>query len=274
MTGSGGRELLRSVEHAEPPPGRIERSSPIPLHFQIRALLIEMIERGDARPGAPLPPERALAERYGVSLAPIRQAILDLVKEGVLYRVRGQGTFLRERPRTERVSVLTSFSESLRARGAVVEVSILRQERVIPSEEVLQRIGTLWKRAVLVERVTTVDGEPTAVLTSHLPAARFPALVGATLPGGSLYRCLQDAYGTVPMRAETLVEVVPCSTSRSSLLRVPPGTPLLEASGMAFDEADEVIEVFDIQYRADLIRLRFDTLQSQEDVVAAPARPP
>lgn len=272
MTGSGRRELLQPITSIEPL-GRVDRNSPVPLHFQVRALLIEMIERGDVHPG-PLPSERVLAERYGVSLAPVRQAILDLVKEGVLYRVRGQGTFLRERPRTERVSVLTSFSESLRDRGASVEVSVLRSEKVTPSLEVAKRLGRRRKKAVLVERVTTVDGEPAAVLVSHLPAARFGALAEARLPGGSLYRYLEEAHGTVPMRAETLVEVVPCSTSRSALLRVPPGTPLLQASGTVFDEANEVIEVFVVQYRTDLIRLRFDTLQSQEDIVAAPARAP
>jgi GntR family transcriptional regulator len=274
MTGSAGRELLRSVGPEEPLLGGVDRRSPIPLHFQIRALLIEMIERGDVHTGAPLPSERVLAERYGISLAPIRQAILDLVKEGVLYRVRGQGTFLRERPRAERVSVLTSFSESLRARGANVEVSVLRQEKVTPSLEVAKQLGTRRKKAVLVERVTTVDREPAAVLVSHVPAARFAALAGATLPGGSLYRYLEDVYGAVPMRAETLVEVVPCSTPRSAMLRVPPGTPLLQVSGTVCDESNEVIEVFEVQYRTDLIRLRFDTLQSQEDIVAAPARGP
>ena len=88
---------------------KIDRSLPVPLHFQIRALLIEMIERGEVVSGQPLAPEKELADRYGVSLSPIRQAILDLVKEGVLYRRPGSGTFLREPPRTERISVLGSF---------------------------------------------------------------------------------------------------------------------------------------------------------------------
>jgi GntR family transcriptional regulator len=218
-----------------------------------------------------LPSERILAERYGMSLAPIRQAILDLAKEGVLYRVRGQGTFLRERPRAERVSVLASFTESLRDRGARVDVSIIRQERVTPPLEVAKHLGTKRKTAMVLERVIAIDGEPAAILVSYVPAARFAGLAEAELPGGSLYRYLQDVHNAVPMRAETLVEVVRCSTSRSALLRVPSGTPLLQASGTVFDENNEVIEVFEVQYRTDLIRLRFDTLQTQEDIVGTPA---
>src|SRR5438093_12518255 len=159
--------------HAVGAPRRIDRRLPVPLHFQIRALLIEMIERGEAAPGKPFPTERQLAARYGVSLSPIRQAILDLVKEGVLYRRPGSGTFLREPPRTERVSVLTSFSESLRARGSDVDVLILVQERTKTPRAIAAVVGPATEEVVVVERLTTIDGEPAAILRSSLPADRF-----------------------------------------------------------------------------------------------------
>ena len=255
-------------------PRRIDRGLPVPLHFQIRALLIGMIERGEVASGEPFPPERQLAARYGVSLTPIRQAILDLVKEGVLYRRPGSGTFLREPPRTERVSVLTSFSDSLRARGAKVDVVVLAQERMRTPRGIADVVGHATEQVVLIERVAVIDGEPAAVLRSSLPADRFPGLEHAQLPQGSLYRYLEDVVGVIPMRAETTVQVVPCSTVRSEHLRVAPGAPLLQASGAVFDGDDDVIEAFEVQYRSDAVRLRFDTLQSAEDVVGGGARAP
>lgn len=251
---------------------KVDRSLPVPLHFQIRALLIESIERGDVIPGSPLPPEKELANRYGVSLSPIRQAILDLVKEGVLYRRPGSGTFLREPPSTERVSVLGSFSESLRARGAEVDVVILTQQRLGTPREIEDRVGT--DAVVVVERLTVIDGEPAAVLRSSLPADRFASVAEATLPNGSLYRYLEDAMGVVPMRAETTVQVVPCTTQRSAQLGVAAGSPLLQATGTVYDADDDVIEAFEVQYRSDVVRLRFDTLQTAEDVVEGGARGP
>ena len=251
---------------------KVDRSLPVPLHFQIRALLIESIERGDVIPGSPLPPEKELANRYGVSLSPIRQAILDLVKEGVLYRRPGSGTFLREPPSTERVSVLGSFSESLRARGAEVDVVILTQQRTGTPPEIEDRVGT--DGVVVVERLTVIDGEPAAVLRSSLPAGRFAGVVEATLPNGSLYRYLEDVMGVVPMRAETTVQVVPCTTQRSAQLGVAAGSPLLQATGAVYDADDDVIEAFEVQYRSDVVRLRFDTLQTAEDVVEGGARGP
>jgi GntR family transcriptional regulator len=246
---------------------RIDRNLPVPLHFQIRGQLVAMIERGEIRADAALPTERELSARYGVSLAPIRQAILDLVKEGVLFRRPGIGTFLREAPTTERISVLSSFTETLRARGGQVDVVMLAQERIRTPKTLTSVIGPGARQVVLVERLTLVDGDPVAALRSHLPAARFPGLESAPLPGGSLYRYLEDVAGVVPIRAETTVEVVPCSTARSEKLRVAAGAPLLQASGAVFDARDDVIEAFQVQYRPDAIRLRFDTLQTAEDVV-------
>ena len=252
---------------------KVDRSLPVPLHFQIRALLIESIERGEVVPGAPLPPEKELANRYGVSLSPIRQAILDLVKEGVLYRRPGSGTFLREPASTERISVLRSFSESLRERGAEVDVVILAQEMVTTPRRIADHIGPGVDQVVIIERLTVIDGTPAAVLRSCLPAGRFVDVATATLPSGSLYRYLED-LGVIPIRAETTVEVVPCSTARSAQLRVAAGSPLLQATGAVYDADDEVIEAFDVHYRPDIVRLRFDTLQAAEDVVEGSARAP
>ena len=56
----------------------ISRTSAIPLHTQFRAHLLGRIERGELRQGQKLPSEREYADQLGVSLAPVRQAILDL----------------------------------------------------------------------------------------------------------------------------------------------------------------------------------------------------
>ncbi len=95
----------------------VNRDSPIPLHHQVRSYLLGCIERGELLPGQILLQEREYAARFGISLAPVRQAILDLVKEGYLYRVPGRGTFVREQKVEEKISILSSFSESMRAKG-------------------------------------------------------------------------------------------------------------------------------------------------------------
>src|SRR5947209_11407640 len=115
---------------ARHPAALISRTSSLPLHLQFRQLLLGMIERGEVRPGEQLPREREIASRYGVSLAPIRQAMLDLAKEGYLYRVQGRGTFVREQTVEEKIALLSSFTESMRAKGLEPQLHVLRQQAV------------------------------------------------------------------------------------------------------------------------------------------------
>src|SRR5437667_336666 len=55
----------------------ISRGSPVPLHHQLRHMLQDQIERGTLRPGQQIPHERQYAEHLGISLAPVRQALLE-----------------------------------------------------------------------------------------------------------------------------------------------------------------------------------------------------
>jgi GntR family transcriptional regulator len=82
------------------------------LHRQIHDLVRQEIVTDRLPPGSRLPSEEDLAERWGVSLAPVRQALVDLAAEGYLDRGRGRGTFVRQSKFEEKLSILASFSGS------------------------------------------------------------------------------------------------------------------------------------------------------------------
>ncbi len=63
-----------------------------PLYLQIEEKLRQEISA--MKPGDGLPPERLIAQQYGVSLITVREAIRILAEEGRLERVQGKGTFV------------------------------------------------------------------------------------------------------------------------------------------------------------------------------------
>jgi len=65
-----------------------------PLYKQLKDVLKQKITAGEFKPGEALPGERQLMETYGVSRVTVRQAIAELVNEGLLYRQHGKGTFI------------------------------------------------------------------------------------------------------------------------------------------------------------------------------------
>ena len=251
----------------------LSRESPVPLHSQLRHLLVEMIERGEIRPGEALPSERDLAARFDISIAPVRQAILDLVREGLLFRVRGKGTFLHEPALVEHVSILSSFTASMRERGLRVEMRLLEHRSTRPPRDVARALGTGERSATLLERLAVVQDEPVALFRSYLSSKRFRGVAAKLAERGSLATVLEEDFGVVPVRAETLVEVGRCTTAESALLQIPAGSSLLIARGTSYDAADEAVEHFDVRYRADRIRLRLESHHYAEQVVPPRQQP-
>jgi GntR family transcriptional regulator len=245
----------------------INRESPIPLHVQCREHLHGLIESGELRPGQTLERERELAERWGVSLAPVRQAILDLVREGYLHRVRGRGTFVSSGKVLEKIAILGSFTESMRAKGLDAQVAVLRQERTGPIAEISDALGSGRGELVAIERLATVDGEPVAVLGAYLPAKLFPGLEKIELENRSLYELLQTRYQTTPLRAESVIEVIRCGPLEAGWLRVERGTAALRVEGTTFDQRQRPIEFSRVIYRADRFRFALESYRGSEGVV-------
>ncbi len=76
--------------------GKIDRGSPVPIYHQLKTLIREQIESGLWKPGDRIPTEDELCRLYGISRSPVRQALKELVYEGVLVRRPGAGTFVSD----------------------------------------------------------------------------------------------------------------------------------------------------------------------------------
>ncbi len=245
----------------------INRESPVPLHHQVRNYLLGCMERGELLPGQKLLQEREYAARFGISLAPVRQAILDLVKEGYLYRVPGRGTFVREQKVEEKISILSSFTESMRAKGlsAVLRVVELRIDKAPAVVRLIPE--TQDQQFVFLQRVALIEGTAMALLTSYLPSRLVPGLESLDLNGQSLYRTLEERYGIVLARAESSIEVVRCRGTQSIVLGVPQGTPMLQVEGKTYDVKDQFVEFAQVLYRADRFRFTIESFRRDDRVL-------
>src|SRR6478752_6396825 len=95
----------------------IYRNIPVPRYHQLKEILRERVRSGEWKPGDLIPSERELSETYHISRMTTRQAITDLVNEGVFYREQGRGTFVTRNKITQQLIRLTGFTEDIAARG-------------------------------------------------------------------------------------------------------------------------------------------------------------
>jgi GntR family transcriptional regulator len=246
----------------------ISRAAGKPLHTQISEVVVGLIERGELSAGERLPPERDLAELFSVSIAPVRQAILDLANKGLLVRGRGRGTFVRGSSLNEKISILHSFTESMRDQSVPVDMRVIRQERVLTPKEVGRALQTRERTVLLLERVAVVVAqEPVALLSAYLSLKSYPKLLDASFERASLYETLREHYGVVVTRAESVIEMSRASAEEADRLGVTTGEALLRVEGTAFAGSRVPVEYFRIVHRGDRVRFQVDSYRETDRLV-------
>jgi len=248
------------------PVSSLDRSSPVPLHDQFRAYLLELIASGELRPGDRLPGEKEYAAALGISLAPIRQALLDLVKGGYLTRARGRGTFVEQAPMEKKIDILSSFTESMRASGLTPEVRVLFRGLAPVTKAIRIALQTRERQLLLIRRVAVVDGTPITLLIAYLSPTTFPRLLSEELHDGSLYRTIRELYGVTPARAVSTIEVTRLQREAADL-GVPRGTPALRVEGTTFDADGRPFEFSEVTYRAERFRFSLESVRQPDRVI-------
>ncbi len=74
-------------------PRKVERGSSKLIYLQVKEMLRSSIERGELKPGEPLPGRVQLCRMFGTNRLTVDRAIRELVREGWLVSVKGKGTF-------------------------------------------------------------------------------------------------------------------------------------------------------------------------------------
>jgi len=173
-----------------------------PRYVEIAEHLRAVVAEGAA--GDRLPSDAELCDRFAVSRMTARQAVATLEAEGLLYRRRGQGTFVAARPVPRRLGSPLSFTENLRRRGLVVTSRLLAAGWLDPDPEDVVALGLApGERAVVVERLRLADCEPMAIERAVLSPSLAPVL-DTDLGVGSLHAAM-EALGRLPTRADACV---------------------------------------------------------------------
>ncbi|NUW30088.1 GntR family transcriptional regulator [Nonomuraea sp. SMC257] len=233
----------------------IDPDSPVPKYFQLREILLDLIDSDELRIGAAIPSERELCQRFGLSRMTVRQAVDHLVSEGRLHRVPGKGTFVA-RPKIELALQLTSFTDDMRARGMEPGSRDLDRRVVRASAHLAKELGIQPGEEVhFIERLRTADGEPLSIERAHIPVRLAPGLGDLDLADKSLYELLETRYGLVMDAGELTIDGGIADPSDADLLKLPRGGAVLLLQRRSFS-GGVCAELGVSTYRADRYQLR------------------
>ncbi|WP_348789938.1 GntR family transcriptional regulator [Leifsonia sp. NPDC080035] len=238
----------------------LDRSSPLPLYYQLKEALLAFFQQQGFTPGDRVPGDFELCEQYGVSRTVVRQALTELEYDGVIERIKGKGTFYATPKVGEGLAQsLTGLYEDVAARGGDL-VSEVRRLEVVPADPRLAaelEIGP-YQPVVVLERLRIVDGQPWALTITHVPFDLAPGLLEKDFSHESLYAVLEGEFGIRLARGHRSIEAALATKSVAELLGVATGSPLLVLRSVSRDEAGRPVESFVAFHRGDRSRFEVD----------------
>lgn len=220
----------------------------LPKYKELRLELESVL--ASLHPHDPVPSERDLMARHGVSRMTVRKALAGLEEDGLVERIQGAGTFVADPAKISKSLRLTSFSEDIASRRMVPGGRTLLRERTTAEASVAQDLALKPGAPVEhLERLRTADGSPMCLENAWLPADVLPH-TSFTAKGESLYESL-TANGHEPERAEQHIRATVLNPRDADLLGVPPFSAALIVSRITFDRSGRAIERAISIYRAD-----------------------
>lgn len=226
----------------------LDRSSPVPLYYQVATRLQQQIELGVLPVGGRLENEVELADRLGVSRPTMRKAIAYLVERGMLVRRRGIGTQIVH-PKVRRPVELTSLYDDLAKTSRTPRTEVRSLEVGPASDAVAEALGLpLGREVTSIERIRFADDEPLAIMRNVVPVD-VVRLTAEDLEQRGLYALLRAA-GRMPRIANQVVGAKGASAVEARLLGDARGAPMLTMIRTAWDESGRGVEYGSHVYRA------------------------
>ena len=235
-------------------PIRVDRSSPVPLYFQVAQHLEQMIESGELPMGTRLENEIDLADQLGLSRQTMRRAIEYLVGRGLLLRKRGIGTQVVQAKVTREVE-LTSLYDDLAKTGRDPSTTVVSFSTEPAPDALAAELGLAAGTPVYVfERLRFAGAEPLALMRNHVPE-HLMRLSAADLEAQGLYNLFR-ANGISMRIAKQSIGARAATAAEARALGERKGAPLLTMERSAYDEQGRAVEHGRHVYRAS--RYRFD----------------
>ena len=226
----------------------------VPLYHQVEQVIRHRIATREYGSGLQIPSEHELGRELKVSRVTIREALRELVRENLLVKVQGKGTFVApELPKAIRPIKYNGFLEDLYQRVQELQVVNVEMGRVPVSDNVrsVLHLPPTVNEVVQIKRCRHADGEPFSFTVNYLPAeigSRIDPAVLKTVPINTVFE--RDLKIPVVSAAET-VEAAPANPEVADQLGIPVLYPVMHVTRVMFTEGDRAFELVETFYRSD-----------------------
>ncbi|MCR4466401.1 GntR family transcriptional regulator [Burkholderia sp. SCN-KJ] len=251
-------------------PPNVVPLSAAPLYVQIKDTLRTRILDGTYAPHSRMPSEHELCAMFDVSRITVRQALGDLQKEGLLFKLHGKGTFVSKPKAFQNVTSLQGFAEAMSSMGYEI-VNQLRSFRTVKADRHLATKLNVPEGAPLIEihRVRLLNREPVSLEQTWVPEALGKRLAGADLATRDIFLILENDCGVPLGHADVSIDAILADDEIVDALRVEESSPVLRIERLTHDASGTPIDYEHLYFRGDAFQYR---LRIDRQKIRQPAR--
>lgn len=238
----------------------------IPLYIQIKNHLKSEIMSGEIEPGEQLPSEDDLARLFGVSRMTIRQGITELIRDGLVYRQHGKGTFVTQAQIIRDHTRLTDFFKSCQRKGLKPRAEVISRELIPASEKVAEYLLLdPGEQVIKIETLRFINDKPITLHATQLPYRLVPELWELDLDTLGLDKRhiweVLEQYGVKVSRAQERLEALQADARLARLLEMEEGFPILYGERILYAVDGKPIKYADCYNRGDRFSLTISMIR-------------
>lgn len=203
-------------------------SPAVPLYARIREELRSQILAGTFGVHERMPSESELMRRYDVSRITVRQALGELQKERVIFRVPGKGSFVAAPKPFQELGRLQGFAEAMARHGYETWNRVLGI-RVLAADDLLAgRLGVEEGEALTeIRRVRHLERTPVSLDVTYVRHKLGERLAREDLATRDIFLILENDYGIALGHADLAIDAVLADAAVGDALGLPAGAPIL-----------------------------------------------
>jgi GntR family transcriptional regulator len=233
-------------------------STLLPIYYQIKQTIRAWLMNKDFKPGQKIPSENELSQMFAVSKMTVRQAINQLVQEGLLISKKGSGTFVSEKNRVpDKYSIEFAgsmdqiFNQAQKARSKSVVMAPIKAFNSIRAK---LNLSEEEKTVMQIKRVRQVKDIPFSYAVNYLPLDIGLKVKKKVLLSRPLLQILEQDLKISFMEAYQTIEASFSDTEVSEKLGIPLGTPLLFVDRIMYTDNKKPVLLAHISYRGDMFK--------------------
>ena len=240
----------------------VDKSNGIPAYKQIETSIRMDIDRGVYPEGSKLPNEDELARMNGVSRGTVRQAIGDLLNQGIVKRIHGSGTFVCEPGNVCKIETdhFISFLDSLENDGGSIDTIVLNKNITNPQG---QLIDTFPANIDLfsIKRLRRRDNKSIMFSIDNIPIDLAPQINKKYKDNKSIYDFLEKTYSLRISKVKRIFYAIAANGEVAKALSIKEGEPIFYIKQQAFDDFGRCIDFANLYIKSEL--MHFSILTSR-----------